>query len=130
MTPYAASAAPVTRIAAAPEPQAQTGPRGRSIPRAGRGHFLTEAPINGQCINLMVDTGASVVAFAESSAARFGPFPSHGDYITNVATANAPSRGAQVSPMVDVGGLVLHDVDAMVLPDEGLSENLPGLSFP
>jgi len=31
--------------------------------------------------------------------------------------------------MADVGGLVLHDVEAMVLPDEALSENLPGLSF-
>ena len=31
--------------------------------------------------------------------------------------------------MVDVGGLVVRDVDAMVLPDEALSENLLGLSF-
>jgi len=31
--------------------------------------------------------------------------------------------------MVDVGGLVARDVDAMVLPDEALSENLLGLSF-
>ena len=31
--------------------------------------------------------------------------------------------------MVDVGGIVVRDVDAMVLPDEALSENLLGLSF-
>ena len=31
--------------------------------------------------------------------------------------------------MVDVGGLVVRDVDAMILPDEALSENLLGLSF-
>ena len=31
--------------------------------------------------------------------------------------------------MVDVGGLVVRDVDAMVQPDEALSENLLGLSF-
>jgi aspartyl protease family protein len=31
--------------------------------------------------------------------------------------------------MVDVGGLIVRDVDAMVLPDEALSENLLGLSF-
>jgi aspartyl protease family protein len=30
--------------------------------------------------------------------------------------------------MLDVGGLVVRDVDAMVLPDEALSENLLGLS--
>ena len=31
--------------------------------------------------------------------------------------------------MVDLGGIVVRDVDAMVLPDEALSENLLGLSF-
>ena len=31
--------------------------------------------------------------------------------------------------MVEIGGLVVRDVDAMVLPDEALSENLLGLSF-
>ena len=31
--------------------------------------------------------------------------------------------------MIDIGGLVARDVDAMVLPDEALSENLLGLSF-
>ena len=31
--------------------------------------------------------------------------------------------------MVDIGGLVVRDVDAMVLPDAALSENLLGLSF-
>jgi aspartyl protease family protein len=37
----------------------------------------------------------------------------------------APARLA----MVEVGGLIVRDVDAMVLPDEALSENLLGLSF-
>jgi aspartyl protease family protein len=37
----------------------------------------------------------------------------------------APTRLA----MVEVGGLIVRDVDAMVLPDEALSENLLGLSF-
>jgi len=31
--------------------------------------------------------------------------------------------------VIDLGGLVVRDVDAMVLPDEALSENLLGLSF-
>ena len=31
--------------------------------------------------------------------------------------------------MVDIGGLVVRDVDALVLPDEALSENLLGLSY-
>jgi aspartyl protease family protein len=31
--------------------------------------------------------------------------------------------------MLEVGGLIVRDVDAMVLPDQALSENLLGLSF-
>ena len=31
--------------------------------------------------------------------------------------------------MLELGGLIVRDVDAMVLPDEALSENLLGLSF-
>ena len=31
--------------------------------------------------------------------------------------------------MLEVGGITVRDVDAMVLPDEALSENLLGLSF-
>ena len=43
-------------------------------------------------------------------------------------------RGFAIHPsariaMVEVGGLVVRDVEAMVLPDESLSENLLGLSF-
>ena len=31
--------------------------------------------------------------------------------------------------MVDIGGLVVRDVDALVLPDDALSENLLGMSY-
>src|SRR5882762_5037913 len=37
--------------------------------------------------------------------------------------------GQRIGFMVDIGGLLVRDVDAMVLPDDALSENLLGLSF-
>ena len=78
----------------------------------------------------MVDTGASVIALNESSAARFGLRPARGEYRATVNTANGTVNAAPTRlPMVDIGGLVVRDVDAMVLPDEALSENLLGLSF-
>ena len=130
MAPQAASASPAARIAVADEPPAPTGSRSLSIARDGRGHFLTEARINGQRVDFMIDTGASVVALNESSAARYGLFPPRGAYTANVTTANGTIKGARTRlAMIDVGGLVLRDVDAMVLPDEALSENLLGLSF-
>jgi aspartyl protease family protein len=109
---------------------APAGPRSLSIPRDPRGHFQAEGRIDGQRISFMVDTGASVIALNEKSAASFGLRPSRGDYNAVVSTANGTIKAARTRlGMVDIGGLVVRDVDAMVLPDEALSENLLGLSF-
>jgi aspartyl protease family protein len=118
------------RKAAPAETVGQAGGRSLLISRDPRGHFLTEARIDGQRIGFMVDTGASVIALNETSAARFGLRPSRGEYNAAVTTANGTVKAARMRiAMVDVGGLVVRDVDALVLPDEALSENLLGLSF-
>jgi aspartyl protease family protein len=123
-----ATSAPRTTVAVAAAPQ--VGGRSLNIPRDSRGHFQTEGRIDGQRIGFMVDTGASVVALNETSAARFGLRPSRGDYNATVSTANGTIKAARTRiAMLDVGGLIVRDVDAMVLPDEALSENLLGLSF-
>ena len=104
--------------------------RSVSIPRDARGHFETEGRIEGQRIDFMVDTGASMIALNESSAARFGLRPAAGAYNITVTTANGVIKAARTRlAMVEVGGLIVRDVDAMVLPDAALSENLLGLSF-
>jgi aspartyl protease family protein len=122
--------ATTVRKAAAAETVGQSGLRSLSIPPDARGHFQTEGRIDGQRIGFMVDTGASMIALNETSAARFGLRPSRGDYNATVTTANGTIKAARTRlAMVDIGGLVVRDVDAMVLPDEALSENLLGLSF-
>src|SRR4051812_16311632 len=129
--PAAANAAPPkAQVSTQVATVAQAGGRTLSIPRDARGHFQTDGRIDGQRVEFMVDTGASVVALNEKSAARFGLRPSRSDYKATVNTANgiikaAPTRIA----MIDLGGVIVRDVDAMVLPDEALSENLLGLSF-
>lgn len=111
-------------------PPTSAGSRSITVPRDGRGHFQTEGRVDGQRIDFMVDTGASVIALNESSAARIGVRPVRGDYKATVSTANGSVRAARTRiAMIDVGGLVVRDVDALVLPDEALSENLLGLSF-
>jgi aspartyl protease family protein len=128
MTPALAHTA--SREPAPVETVGQAGVRSLSIPRDARGHFQTEGRIDGQRIGFMVDTGASVIALNETSAARFGLRPSRGDYNATVTTANGTIKAARTRlAMVELGGLVVRDVDAMVLPDEALSENLLGLSF-
>jgi aspartyl protease family protein len=130
MTSASALANSASRKAASVETSAPASPRSISIPPDGRGHFLTDGRIDGQRIDFMVDTGASVVVLNEKSAARFGLRPSRGEYNARVTTANGTIKAARTRiAMVDIGGLVVRDVDAMVLPDEALSENLLGLSF-
>ena len=107
-----------------------TGGTRVSLPRDFRGHFQAIGRIEGQHINFMVDTGASVVALNEKSAAKFGLRPLRADYNAKVSTANGTIKAARARiPVMDIGGLVVRDVEAMVLPDEALSENLLGLSF-
>ena len=129
MSPAPASAS-VSPKPAPVETVAQASGRSLNIPRDARGHFQTDGRIEGQRINFMVDTGASVVALNEKSAARFGLRPSRNDYNATVATANGTIKAARTRiAMIELGGLVVRDVDALVLPDEALSENLLGLSF-
>src|SRR5215470_16324713 len=128
IVPAPASASAVaTAPADAPPPG---GVRSLNIPRDARGHFATEGRIDGQRLAFMIDTGASVVALNESSAARFGLRPVPGQYTATVTTANGTVKAARMRlARVEVGDLIVRDVDAMVLPDQALSENLLGLSF-
>jgi aspartyl protease family protein len=70
------------------------------------------------------------VALSEKSAARFGLRPLPSQYNATVNTANGTLKAARTRiAMIELGGLIVRDVDAMVLPDEALSQNLLGMSF-
>jgi len=130
MTPAPASAMTASSKVARVETPTQATGRSLNIPRDARGHFQVDGRIDGQRIAFMVDTGASVVALNETAAARFGLRPLPGEYKATVSTANGTIKAARARlAMVDLGGIIVRDVDAMVLPDEALSENLLGLSF-
>jgi aspartyl protease family protein len=81
-------------------------------------------------MDFIVDTGASTIALREGDAARLGIHPSERDYSVRVATANGTTRAARVSlNRVEVGGVTVRDVTAVILPDEALGQNLLGMSF-
>jgi len=95
-----------------------------------RGHFEAAGLVDGKTVNFMVDTGATVVALNETSAAALGLRPTPADYNASVGTANGSVKAARARlGVVEVGGVVVENVDAIVLPDEALKENLLGLSF-
>ena len=78
----------------------------------------------------MVDTGASTIALRESDAARLGIHPAERDYRHSVSTANGVVRAASTElNRVDVGGVTVRNVTALILPDEALSQNLLGMTF-
>lgn len=120
------------KMAAVEQPKMVVSPNSRSVSlaRDGRGHFQADARVEGRNISFMVDTGASVIALNETSAARIGVRPSRGDFNSTVSTANGSVKAARARlASVDIGGVVVRDVDALVLPDTALSENLLGMAY-
>jgi aspartyl protease family protein len=114
-------------MAAAP---ASNGARTVSIGRDHRGHFKAHGRVDGRQVSFMVDTGASVIALTEREADRLGVRPSPNAFNASVQTANGVVRAAPVTlNSVEIGGLVVRDVKALVVPGRGLSENLLGLSY-
>lgn len=100
------------------------------LTRSGNGHFVTEAVVDGRRLSFMVDTGASVIALTRQDAARLGIHPAQREYATEVKTANGTVRAAPANlRMVEIGGVIVRDVRALVLPDGALSENLLGMSY-
>jgi aspartyl protease family protein len=128
----AAPAAPLALETHSTTAAAPAGANSRSVvvPRDSRGHFEVDARVNGRRIGFMVDTGASVIALTARDAARLGIHPPQNAFVAEVRTANGTVRAAPARlDVVEVGSLELHDVAALVLPDQALSDNLLGLSF-
>jgi len=124
-----------TDVAVVQPPVASSPPRssaGRivSISRDGKGHFQVEARIDGRPIPFLVDTGASAIALRESAAVRAGIRVHERDYTIRVSTANGVTRGAPVRlASVDIDGVVVRDVQAVVQPDDVLPFNLLGMTY-
>ncbi len=107
-----------------------SGFRTATITRGSNGHFEVEGVIDGRRMDFIVDTGASRLALREREAARLGIHPAQREYTAKIATANGTVFAAPIElNRVEVGGVVVHNVPALVLPDEALSKNLLGMSF-
>jgi aspartyl protease family protein len=63
-------------------------------------------------------------------AGKLGIFPAPRDYTGRSSTANGIVKVAPVRlPSLEVNGIRVYDVSAIVIPDESLSVNLLGMSF-
>lgn len=107
-----------------------TSSRSLTLRSGEDGHYPAEARIEGRSIDFIVDTGASLVILRESDAARLGIRPMRSDYTSTVSTANGKIKAARASlDRVELGGITVENVQALVLPDEALGKNLLGMSF-
>ncbi len=94
------------------------------------GHFITNAVVNGHSLEMIVDTGASVVALTGDTARRLGIYPSTDAFRLTMSTANGPVAAAPVTlNEIRIGSVVIRDVPAVVFSGNGLGVNLLGMTF-
>jgi aspartyl protease family protein len=99
------------------------------LSRAEDGHFYAEVTVDGGSANMLVDTGASIVALTAEDADAAGVRWSE-DQVQPVGRgASGTVYGVPVTlGRVQVGELEAHQVEAIVVP-EGLDISLLGQSF-
>jgi len=115
--------------AAKPAPAENYGGHVR-IPADRAGHYVTEAQINGRTLNVMVDTGASLVILRYEDARALGIIYGSDKFDIAVQTANGTAKAARVKLYsVRLGSISLDDIDALVMEQGLLNTNLLGMSF-
>jgi aspartyl protease family protein len=106
------------------------GGRSTRIAADSRGHFVARAKLNGRSADVLVDTGATVVAINESMARRIGVKLQKSDFKYKVRTANGETHAAGiVIDEIEIGRVRAANVQASVLRDEALDGILLGMSF-
>ncbi|WP_255873731.1 retropepsin-like aspartic protease family protein [Microbulbifer elongatus] len=94
-----------------------------------RGHYSTTAWINGRRVDVMVDTGATSIAFNYPTAKSLGLDLARARPMT-VSTASGVEKAYRLNlASVTIGGITVHNVDATVLGSDFPRVTLLGNSF-
>lgn len=100
-----------------------------TITRNGAMQYLTGALINGRSAQVIVDTGANVVAMNQAHAVAMGIDTAQARPVL-VETAGGQVRGWQVMlESVDVGGIRVDRVPATVIEGDSPAQVLLGMSW-
>jgi aspartyl protease family protein len=123
--------APYSRLATASSAVSAKAGGGRAeIRAAAYGHFLASAEINGRRLEVLVDSGASMVALSHEDARLAGIAVSERDYTQGVRTANGVARVAPVViDRISIGDVLVRNVAATVSEPGKLTTSLLGMSF-
>jgi aspartyl protease family protein len=100
------------------------------IHAGSHGHYFARAEVNGRPVDVLIDSGASMVALTWEDARRAGIVVRPSDYTQRVATANGSARVAPVMlDRVSIGDISVRNVPAAVSEPGMLGTSLLGMSF-
>jgi aspartyl protease family protein len=124
----------VREVKAAPPPEKTVelalSPRKVALVADRRGHFSTIVLVNGRQVEVMIDTGATVVALNEATASKLGIKPPRRAFTEQISTSNGVIKAAPVVLSdIRLGGIRMTEVHAVVVPGKALPINLLGMSF-
>lgn len=131
----APEAAAVPTLASAQKPAPTTKPAYAGvdevrIPASQDHQYYVTASINNSPSSFLVDTGAGYVALRDSDARKAGIYTAWTDFTQPVRTANGETRAAVVElRAIEIGGVRVENVKALILADEQLGVNLLGMTF-
>ena len=99
------------------------------LTRAPDGHFWLRAEINGYPANFLVDTGATLTAVSDQTAAAAGLTPRQVGVPLRMQTANG-TVSAELTTIDELrfGNVVAHGLDAAIAPGLGPT-NVIGMNF-
>lgn len=99
------------------------------IAAGAAGMFRTKGGINGQAVDFLVDTGATLVTLDAFTAQRLRLNYANGQVI-RINTAGGEIEGVRTRlQRVNIGAIELRDVEATVLTGVRLEQPLLGMSF-
>ena len=120
------------RLSAA-QPGSEAGPSAARVVElraASSGHYRARAEINGCAVDVLVDSGASLVVLSHDDAKRAGLSLSAQDYTQRVSTANGETRVAPVIlDRISIGDITVRNVEAAVGEPGKLARSLLGMTF-
>lgn len=100
------------------------------VPADRRGQYHVQGAINGAPVEMLVDTGASVVAISAVQAASLGIAVPQNAPVGIVLTAQGRARAREVTlSRVEVGGIVVPNVRAAIVEGAYPEAVLLGMSF-
>jgi len=101
-----------------------------AISAGQRGQFTAETLVNGVHVQMMADTGATVVTLTSFDAQRIGFDLEWLEFDRPIRTANGTALAAGITlDKLSVGGIEIRDVSAIVVKPGLLAHSLLGMSF-